>query len=212
MVKNTSMSSDLNNINVDIENIAKKAIRNKKLLTELLYSTSSEKASVKYKSLKVLKLLSQDQSEMLYKEWDFFVKLLDNNNTFLRAIGVKIITNLVRVDTENKFDIIFDKYYNLLNDKSMINAANVAENSGIIAKEKPYLQKKIINKLFDIDKTHHSSEYKNIIKGKAIQSFYEHFNEFKDKEKIIQFVINELKNSRSATRKKAEIFIKKWNK
>jgi len=37
----------------------------------------------------------------------FFVKLLDNDNTFLRAIGVKIIANLIRVDTKNKFDIIF---------------------------------------------------------------------------------------------------------
>jgi len=67
----------------------------------------------------------------------------------------------------------------------MINAANVAEHSGIIAKEKPYLQSIIINKIFDIDKTHHSSECKNIIRGKVIQSFYEHFSFFKDKEKII---------------------------
>jgi len=140
----------------------------------------------------------------------FFVKLLDNDNTFLRAIGVKIIANLIRVDTKNKFDIIFDKYYNILNDKSMINAANVAEHSGIIAKEKPYLKSIIINKIFDIDKTHHSSECKNIIRGKVIQSFYEHFSFFKDKERIIKFVKNEIKNSRSDTRKKAEKFIKKY--
>jgi hypothetical protein len=205
-----SLPTDLNNINLNVENLAKKVIKNKKLLSDLLECASSEKASVKYKSLKVLTLLSEEKSEMLYKEWDFFVKLLDNDNTFLRAIGGKIIANLVRVDTENKFDIIFDKYYNLLNDKSMINAANVAGYSGIIAKEKPYLQSKIINKLFDIDKTHHSSECKNIIKGKVIQSFYEYFDYFKDKEKIIKFVKNELKNSRSATRKKADKFIKKY--
>jgi hypothetical protein len=94
----------------------------------------------------------------------------------------------------------------------MINAANVAENFWIIVKEKPYLQSKIINKIFDIDKTHHSSECKNIIKGKAIQSFYEHFNDFEDKERIFEFVKNELNNSRSATRKKAEKFIKKYNR
>jgi hypothetical protein len=205
-----SLISDLNNINFDDENIAKKIIRNKKLLADLLECTSSEKASVKYRSFKVLTLLSKKKSEMLYKEWDFFVKLLYNDNTFLRAIGVRIIANLTRVDTENKFEIILDKYFNLLNDKSMINAANVAEYFGIIAKEKPHLQSKIINKIFDIDKTNHSSECKNIIKGKAILTFYEHFNDFKDKEKIIKFVKNELNNSRQPTRKKAEKFIKKY--
>ena len=90
-------------------------------------------------------------------------------------------------------------------------AANIAALSGTIAKAKPNLQDKITNKLLDIDKTHHSSECKNIIKGKAILSFDEFIDEFDDKEKIIQFVKKELKNTRSATRKKAENLLKKWD-
>jgi len=66
-----SLSSDLNNINYEVDNIAKKVISDKKLLADLLECTSSEKASVKYKSLKVLTLLSLENSEMLYNEWDF---------------------------------------------------------------------------------------------------------------------------------------------
>ena len=92
----------------------------------------------------------------------------------------------------------------------MINAANIAGRSGIIAKAKPHLQDKITNKLLKIDKTHHSSECKNIIKGKAILSFNEYIDEYDDKERIIQFVKKELNNTRSATRKKAEKLLKKW--
>ena len=198
--------------NVDAESIAKKVVKDRKLLNDLLDNAASDKAVIKYKSLKVLTLLSEQQSELLYPKWDFFVKLLDNENTFLRVIGATTIAHLTRVDTKNKFEKIFDKYYSLLEDESMINAANIAGRSGIIAKAKPHLQSKITNKLFEIDKTHHSSECKNIIKGKAILSFNEYIDEFEDKEEIIKFVKKELNNTRSATRKKAEKLLKKWEK
>ena len=198
--------------NVDAESIAKKVVKDERLLDDLLEGVSSEKAVIKYKSLKVLMLVSEQQPKMLYPEWDFFVKLLDDDNTFLRVIGATIIANLTRVDTKNKFEKIFNKYYSLLEDESMINAANIAGRSGIIARAKPHLQGKITNKLLDIDKTHHSSECKNIIKGKAILSFEEYIGEVKDKKKIIQFVRNELQNTRPATRKKAEKFLKRWEK
>ena len=192
------------------ESIAKKVVKDRKLLNDLLDNAASDKAVIKYKSLKVLTLLSEQQSELLYAKWDFFVKLLDNENTFLRVIGATTIAHLTRVDTKNKFEKIFDKYYSLLEDESMINAANIAGRSGIIAKAKPHLQSKITNKLLKIDKTHHSSECKNIIKGKAILSFNEYIDEYDDKERIIQFVKKELNNTRSATRKKAEKLLKKW--
>lgn len=198
--------------NVDEESIAKKVVKDERLLDDLLEGVSSEKVVIKYKSLKVLTLVSEQQPKMLYPEWDFFVKLLDDDNTFLRVIGATIIANLTRVDTKNKFEKIFNKYYSLLEDESMINAANIAGRSGLIAKAKPHLQGKITNKLLDIDKTNHSSECKNIIKGKAILSFDEYVDEFKDKEKIIRFVKKELKNTRSATKKKAEKLLKKWEK
>ena len=198
--------------NVNAESIAKKVVNDERLLDDLLEGVSSEKAVIKYKSLKVLMLVSEQQPKMLYPEWDFFVKLLDDDNTFLRVIGATIIANLTRVDTKNKFEKIFNKYYSLLEDESMINTANIAGRSGIIAKEKPHLQSKITNKLLAIDKTHHDSECKNLIKGKAILSFDEYIDEFKDKKKIIQFVRNELQNTRPVTRKKAEKFLKKWEK
>ena len=137
---------------------------------------------------------------------------MDNDNTFIKAIALAIIANLTKVDSHNKFDDIFNKYYALLNDESMITAANIASYSGIIARAKPMLQTKVTNQLINIDKTRHSPECKNIIKGKAILSFNEYFEESLDKKKIIGFVKAELKNRRPATKKKAERFLKKWDK
>jgi hypothetical protein len=204
------MLPEISKKNVSIENIAKKVLKDKNLLNDLFEYVKSDKVVIKYNSLKVLIFLSEKQPDILYSEWDFFVTLLDNDNTFLRAIGIRILANLTKIDKDDKFEKIFDKYYNLLDDKSMINAANIAGRSGIIAQAKPHLQEKITDKLLTIDKTHHSSECKNIIKGKAILSFDQYIDKYENKEKIIKFVKKELNNTRSATRKKAEKILKKW--
>jgi hypothetical protein len=207
-----SIIADLEKKEQNVEKIANKIIKNNELLDNVFETSLSKKASIKYKSFKVLTYLSEKQPNLLYPSWDFFVKLLDNKNTFLRSIGARIIANLTTIDEDNKFEKIFNKYYSLLNDKSMINSANVVTYSSIIARAKPQLQNKITDKLISIDKTHHGYECKNIIKGKAIQTFEEYFNEFEDKKRIISFVRNERNNSRTATSKKAEKFLKKWDK
>jgi hypothetical protein len=193
-----------------VESMVRKIAKDKRLLSGVMTGITSDKPQVKYKSGKILMMLSEENPKILYSKWDHFVDLLGSENTFMKSIGIKILSNLTRVDVKNRFDRIFDKFYGLLNDKSMITAANVVDHSGTIARAKPKLQNKITNKLFGIDNTHHSPECRNIIKGKAILSFGEYFEEAKNKKKIVEFVKRELKNTRSATRKKAEKFLKKW--
>jgi hypothetical protein len=193
-----------------IDSIVRKAAKDKRLLSEVIAGVNSNKPPIKYKSGKILMILSEKHPEILYPKWDRFVTLLDSENTFMKSIGIRILSNLTRVDVKNKFDKNFDRFYGLLDDESMITAASVVDNSGVIARSKPKLQDKITNKLLGIDKTSHGTECKNIIKGKAILSFGEYFEEARNKKKIIEFMEKELKNSRSATRKKAERFLKKW--
>jgi hypothetical protein len=195
----------------EIESMARKIAKNGRLLSEVIEGTTSEKPQIKYKSGKILMILSQDSPEILYPKWDHFVDLLSSENTFMKSIGIRILSNLTRIDAKNKFDKIFNKFYGLLNDESMITAASVVDQSAMIARAKPKLQNRITNKLLGIDKTHHGSECRNIIKGKAILSFGEYFEEAKNKKRIIEFVTKELKNRRSATRKKAERFLKRWH-
>jgi hypothetical protein len=195
----------------EIESMARKVIKDKRLLSEVMTGITSEKPQIKYKSGKILMILSQDSPEILYPKWDHFVDLLSSENTFMKAIGIRILSNLTRVDAKNKFDKIFNKFYAMLNDESMITAASIVGHSGMIARAKPKLQNSITNRLLGIDKTHHGSECRNIIKGKAILSFGEYFEEAKNKKKIIEFVTKELKNRRLATRKKADRFLKKWH-
>jgi hypothetical protein len=65
--------------------------------------------------------------------------------------------------------------------------------------------------LLKIDSTNHSNECKNIIKGKAIDSFSEFYAKTSspNQRKILAFVKKEMENSRNSTKKKAEKFLRK---
>lgn len=203
------MLPDLNDKNVSIESVAHQALKDEKVLSELLGNLKIKKETVRFNSFNALLLISERHSELLYPKWDFFVDMLDSDNAYWKFIAVHLIANLTRADSGNKFEKIFDKYYNLLND-SVIVAGHITANSGKIAKAKPNLQLKITNKLLNIDKT--NQKHKDLIKAGAIESFSEYFEEAENKSKIIEFVKAQLNCESPKTRKIAKEFLKKWEK
>ncbi len=206
------MLDDLDKKSVDVESFAKKALKDEKVFSELFEGILSKKDTIRYNSFKVLLLISEEHPEVLIPKWDFFVKLLSSDNTYHKNIAVNIIPNLTSADTENRFEKIFDQYYSLLDDKSVIPAAQLAGNSGKIAKAKPKLRTEITNRLLGIDETHHAPHRKELIKAGAIEAFSEYFEEADNKKRIIEFVKKQLNSESPKTRKKAEEFLKKWDK
>jgi len=169
---------------VNIESVARKALEDERLLSELLDGLRVKKETLRYNCFKVLLLISEDSGEVLYPKWDYFVELLDSANTYWKLSGLQIIANLAKVDTADRFEGIFSKYYGILSEKGTIAAAYVAVNSGKIAKVKPPLQTRITNELLNIDRVHPGKQ-KDLVKGHAIEAFSEYFEEAEDKEKII---------------------------
>ncbi len=174
------MQPDLNDKNMNVENMASKALKKEGVLSNLIDNLTTKNETVRYNCSKTLNLLSEEHPEVLYPKLDFFVELLNSDHTYWKLSVIPIIANLTRIDTENKFERIFDEYYRLLEDKSMIPAAWIADYSGRIARAKPELQTRITEKLLSIDKTHHHPERRDLIKAGAIESFDEYFEEAKD--------------------------------
>jgi hypothetical protein len=192
-----------------MDNLAGKAVGDSKALAALLQEVLSKKETARHAAFKALLSISEERPEVLYPEWNFFADLLGSDNTSFKYIAIYIIANLTKVDTENRFEKVFEKHYSLLDDESVIPAAHVAGNSGKIAKAKPGLETKITNKLLSIDKTHHAPGRKELIKGYAIEAFGEYFAEAKDKEKIVEFVAKQLKSKSPRTQKAAQKFLQK---
>ena len=194
---------------IDDENLAKKAMKDENLLSELLQNLLSKEDKTRFPSFKALRIISEKQPELLYPKWEFISDLIDSDNAHRKFIAVNLIPNLTKIDTENKFEKIFEKFYDLLGD-SVIVAGHVAANSGKIVKAKPKLEAKITNKLLNIDKTNH--KHKDLIKSGAIETFDEYFETAKDKKRILEFVKEQLECTSPKTRKKAKEFLKKWEK
>lgn len=210
------MLPELGDKTMDIKSMAEKALRSEDVLLELLaglkskVNTKSEDETIRYNCFKVLLLISKTRSQALYPKWDYIVELLDSNNSYHKMSAIHLIANLTKADAENKFEKIFDKYYRLLDDKSIIVAIYAAGSSGQIARAKPKLETQITNKLLNIDRTHHLAGRKELIKAGAIEAFGEYFEKATHKEKIIEFVREQQKSNSPKTKKLAKEFLKKW--
>jgi len=206
------MPANLNNKSINIKAVANKALKDDKLLAELLDNLWSKNETIRYNSHKVLCLISQEHPRILYPQWDYFAQFLKSDNTYHKLSAIHILANLIKADTKGKFEKMFDRFYGLLDDKSFITAAYLAGASGKIARAKPKLQAKITNRLLSIDKTHHQQERKDLVKASIIEAFEEYFEQTRNKKRILEFVEKQLNCESPKTRKIAKEFMKRLNR
>ena len=197
------------------QELLQKVVQNFDLLPEVLQGVSSSKAAIRYGCAKVLMDLSEKYPEKLYPYMQTFIELLDSKYRILNWNAMAIIANLTKVDEDQKFDAVFDKYYSFLDDEYMVTVANVVGNSVKIALAKPYLVQRITDKLLkvnDISLTPHlTAECKRVIVGHTIKSLNAFFEKIEAKGEVLSFVKGHLNSSRASLRKEAQNFLKKWD-
>jgi hypothetical protein len=176
-------------------------------ISEALEGILSKKDEIRSNSFKILMHVSEEQPEILYPKYGYLANLLDSDNHYQRYISINILANLAVIDTENKFERIFDKYFSSIDGNRTMVAAQAALNAGKIAKAKPNLQKKITERLLNIEKTHKGKQI-DLIKAYVIEAFNEYFAESSDKNEILDFVKAQLESKSPKTRKLAKKFLK----
>jgi hypothetical protein len=190
--------------------IAGKIIKKPELFSEIFEGLNSDKASIKYGCEKVLRIISEKEPSILYPKIDLFIELFDSDNKFLKWGAISILANLATVDSKNKFEKIFAKYFAPIPGPVMITAANVVKGAAKIALTKPKLTEKITKELLKVEKAkYQTTECRNVILGHTIKSFDQFFDQIKNIEPVIRLIKKQLNNTRKATRKKAEEFVKK---
>jgi hypothetical protein len=202
--------SSITDYDEHIEETAKKAVADENVLSNLLSDLLPENKNtdLRYSSFRALLYISERHPKVLYDKWDFFVDLMKTNATGPVFNAAYILGELVKVDIADRFKEIFNLYFDLLDHKTLPVAAHVALNAGKIAKAKPKLQSKVVDKLMGIDATHHDPGRRELIKGYAVEAFNEFFDEAKDKDQILTFVYNQLESSSAKTKKLAKDFLK----
>jgi hypothetical protein len=204
------MLAELQDKNADIESFAAKALAYNNLLIQLLDGLKVKAENYRYNCYKVLYSVSQTHPEALYPHWDSLEEHLKSPNSYHKMAATHLLANLTTVDAENRFERIFDTFYNLLDDRSMVVAYYIAEVSGRIMKNKPELEKAIIERLLDIDATHHQPGRKELIKAGIIQTLDEYLENTGYDPEIIRFVEQQINSESRKTAKGAREFLKKW--
>jgi len=193
------------NQNIHAENL----IKNTNLLSEYLDGLLSKNETYRYNCFKVLYTVSEKKPEILYPYWDFFINHLDSNNSYHKMSAVLIIANITAVDSDKKFETIFNKFYNNLNSEKTIVPIYVIKSSSKIVSFKPHLEEKITDLLLNIEKIH-SGKQIELVKSAIIESFSEFFSKAKNKDKIINFVEKQIDSTSPKTRKTAKDFLKNY--
>jgi hypothetical protein len=101
-----------------------------------------------------------------------------------------------------------EKAIRLALDEKIVVTRYLVQSAGTIARARPSLRARIVDRLLGIDETHH--KHKDLIKGDAIQSFETFFEEVDNKEEILAFVQDQLECSSPRTRKAAKAFLDKY--
>jgi hypothetical protein len=195
--------------NVDIESIAEKALADEGVLAEMMDGLRNKNETLRYNCFKVLMAISREHGEILYPQWNFITEMLDSSNTYHKLSAIQLLASLCGVDKDGRFDEIFDKYFSLLGDTGTILAAHAAGNAGKIARTKPHLRAKITGILLDIDRIYQGKQVE-LVKCSVIEAFSEYFEVAEDKERIKEFVRNQLNSESPKTRKWAKAFLDKW--
>lgn len=204
------MLAELQDKKADIESYTAKALADNNLIIELLDGLKVKEENYRYNCYKVLYSISRTHPEVLYPHWDFLEEHIDSTNSYHKMAATHLLANLTKVDNNNRFERIFDTFYSFLDDRSMVVAYYIAEVSGTIIKNKPELEKAIIERLLNIDHTHHQSGRKELIKAGIIQTLDDYLDTTGYDPEIISFVARQTNSESRKTAKAAREFLKKW--
>ncbi len=199
---------NLDEKNMDFEALAREALDNGDLFSELKEGVLSKNNNIRQNSFQALQFMAEEDPEFLYPEWDLFQEMLHSSNNFHKYIAIYILASLTSVDKDKRFEEIFDDYYGILAGDKAMTASHVALNSSVIAHNKPELRSRIVDTLMRIDEIHQGKQ-KELIKAYAIEALGKIYPEAEDKELIENFIKSQVDSKSPKTRNMAQCFLER---
>jgi hypothetical protein len=210
----SELVAELQNKGADIDRIAALAIEQPAHVPELLTGLRHPKARIKYGCEKVLRRISEEAPELLYPYFEDFAALLEAKNSFVKWGAILTLANLVRVDTDKRFDALFERYFAPISGPEMITAGNIVGAAARIARARPELVGRIVGEILKVETAryeHHgevSEECRRVVCGHAVDTFSSLVDQIEGLETVTEFVRRQLDNPRPQVRKKANHFLR----
>lgn len=194
----------------NIKLCAEIALNDPEILSETIKGLQNKNDVIRFNNYNILEEISKTNPEKLYNKWDFFAELLKSENTYHKYIGIHLIANLTAIDKDNKFDELFDSFYELLKDKSIVTINHLILVSAQIIRNKSEFKNEIVKMFLNIDNIVTNDKHIDLVKGYIVDIFRECFELFDDKDEIIAFVKKQTESTSPKTKKLAKEFIKEY--
>jgi len=146
-----------------------------KSVEELIEGLQSDNARIRDRYFYELLHISEETPEKLYPAWDSIAAIFRKPEVSNRFVAIQLLANLVRVDTDGKFDQLFDEFYALISHESPVVSPHIAGLSGKIMLAIPHLLPKIIPILLDIEALN-NCRHPELLKSYVIEAFDEAFD------------------------------------
>ncbi|MBN2552084.1 MAG: hypothetical protein JXB06_04915 [Spirochaetales bacterium] len=162
----------------------------------------------RYNCNRLIVEVAASHPELVYPYWRNLAGLLESSNTYHRCSAINVLPHLIPADGGEMFDRTFERYFELLDDESVIPPCYIARNCPTIASHLPQALQRIIDKLLSIDATHHEPGRKDLIKADIILALDRLYDRVENKSEVLRFVEDQLECSSPKTRKTARAFLK----
>jgi hypothetical protein len=165
-------------------------------IDKLFEVLESKDDNIRFKAFKDLMLITENEVPWIYDKWFVLEHKLTSNNSYQRSIGLMLLANLSKSDTENRFSAILDKYLDFFEDEKFITSRQCIQNVWKIAVVHDSNKKKIIPSL---EKSYFEninlSKHGNLLKQDIIGSLNQIYRLTKDeglKNKICTLIESEI--------------------
>ena len=141
-------------------------------MTEKIKNLYNEDNNIAYKTLLELETITTESNE-LYDYFNEFLEMLNNNKTFIRVRGFRLICCLAKWDNENKINNNIDIILKELEDEKGTSVRQCLEKLNLILMYKIDLTDIIENKVRSLDLSKYKESMQSLIK-KDINDILEH--------------------------------------
>jgi hypothetical protein len=187
-----------------------KQIQRDEVLRNLLIEQmiSNKNIMVYYHCYEIISEASYIRPELFYPHWRSFYRLLNHKNSYHRDIGLTIIANLSKVDTQNLTDAIIGEYMQHIRDAKFMTASCCIRNCSKIMLNKPDLMKKIIPYLINIENdTIFPPKQQDYLIGDIIKAFDVVFDQYENRTELIGFIEGHTRTRSPKTNQLAKEFL-----
>lgn len=171
--------------------------------------TGDHHINIYYNSYYLVYEASKLQPILFYPYWDVLTPLLTHRNSYHRSIAHWILTNLVKVDKESKFDRIKDQYFLMIKDEKFLTGFMALKDIVTMSGDRRDLQNEIVDLFLNEALL---EGYKDTQIGKMEYVIIQYFNDIeKDNgvyEKVVAYVQSKLDSPVKKTQKIARDFMK----